>query len=114
VTVDSSTPADETTERSTPRLEIYSTADIEVEPPVLLTPQLPPPLFIDSRTDRVNRMEVVVSELGTVERVRLVDGPTRMPDMMLLSGAKTWKFAPATKDGEPVRYRTVVSWTSIP
>ena len=33
--------------------------------------------------------------------MQLVDGPTRMPDMMLLSGAKTWRFSPAIKDGEP-------------
>jgi hypothetical protein len=33
-----------------------------------------------------------------------------MTDMLLLSGAKLWKFEPATKDGQPVRYRTTVSW----
>jgi hypothetical protein len=37
-----------------------------------------------------------------------------MPDMMLLSGAKLWKFTPAYKDGEPVRYRTVLTWKGFP
>jgi hypothetical protein len=59
-------------------------------------------------------MVVDVSANGTVERVQLVAGPARLPDMMLLSGAKTWKFAPALKNGEPVRYRTVISWVGLP
>jgi outer membrane biosynthesis protein TonB len=62
----------------------------------------------------VNRMELVVASDGSVERVRLVSAPKRMADMMLLSGAKLWKFTPAVKDGVPVRYRTMVSWTVFP
>jgi hypothetical protein len=93
---------------------VYSSEDGDVQPPVLLFPQLPRPLFTDQQNDMVNRMEIVVSADGSVERVRLLDGPTRMPDMMLLSGAKMWRFAPALRDGEPVRYRTVVTWTGAP
>jgi hypothetical protein len=97
-----------------PRL--YSTEDTDVLPPVLLYPQLPPPVMIarPGTAPPVNRMELVVSAEGTVERVRLVDGPTRMPDMMLLSGAKLWRFTPAVKDGEPVRYRAIVTWSGFP
>ena len=90
---------------------MYSSADLDVEPPVLLLPQLTPPLVrTGNSAPAMNRMVVVVSPEGTVERVQLVEGPARMVDMMLLSGAKTWKFTPAFKDGEPVRYRTVISW----
>jgi len=45
-----------------------------------------------------------------VQQVKLAAPPKRMTDMLLLSGAKTWRFTPALKDGQPVRYRTVVSW----
>ena len=94
---------------------VYSSEHEDVQPPALLYPQLPPPLMIaDSRAGPLNRMELVVSADGTVERVRLVNGPTRMPDMMLLSGAKLWKFTPAFKDGEPVRYRTILTWSGFP
>jgi hypothetical protein len=94
---------------------IYSHEDANVEPPVMLRPQLPPALMVGaSPGGAVNRMELVVSADGTVERVRLVNGPRRMADMMLLSGAKLWRFAPAVKDGEPVRYRTTVSWAGFP
>jgi len=56
----------------------------------------------------------VIAPDGTVERVKLVNGPTRMPDMMLLSGAKLWRFTPALRNGEAVRYRTMVTWSGFP
>jgi hypothetical protein len=97
-------------ERPAPEVT-YSSADRDVEPPALVFPQLTPPLVrTGTFVPAMNRMVVVVSPEGTVERVQLVEGPARMVDMMLLSGAKTWKFTPAFKDGEPVRYRTVISW----
>jgi hypothetical protein len=95
---------------------IYSPADADVQPPVMIYPSLPPTVFVarDQEATVINRMELVVAADGTVERVRLVNGPTRMPDMMLLSGAKLWKFTPAVKDGVPVRYRTTVTWAGFP
>jgi hypothetical protein len=94
---------------------IYSGDDRDVQPPSMLSPQLPPPLMIGGPSDgRVNRMELVVATDGSVERVRLIGAPRRMADMMLLSGAKLWKFTPAIKDGVPVRYRTMVSWMVFP
>lgn len=95
---------------------IYSSVDADVQPPVLIYPSLPPPIFVAGNAESVvvNRMELVVAADGSVERVRLVSGPTRMPDMMLLSGAKLWKFTPAVKNGAPVRYRAIVTWTAFP
>jgi len=94
---------------------IYSGDDRDVQPPLMLSPQLPPLLMIGGPSDgRVNRMELVVATDGSVERVRLIGAPSRMADMMLLSGAKLWKFTPAIKDGVPVRYRTMVSWMVFP
>ena len=95
---------------------IYSPADADVKPPVMIYPSLPPTVFVAKDQDPtvINRMELVVAADGSVERVRLLNGPTRMPDMMLLSGAKLWKFTPAVKDGVPVRYRTTVTWAGFP
>jgi hypothetical protein len=99
-----------------PSATIYSPDDADVQPPVMLYPSLPPPVFFARAGEAVvyNRMELVVAPDGRVESVRLVNGPTRMPDMMLLSGAKAWRFTPAVKDGIAVRYRTSVSWTGFP
>jgi outer membrane biosynthesis protein TonB len=76
---------------------------------------MPPPLIVGASSEGiVNSMELVIATDGSVERVRLVSVPRRMADMMLLSGAKLWRFSPAVKDGEPVRYRTTLSWTVFP
>ena len=59
-------------------------------------------------------MELIISEDGTVEQVKLLSDPKRMTDMMLLSGAKTWRFDPARREGTPVRYRLVFMWEATP
>lgn len=92
---------------------IYSSEDEDVTPAVLLTTTQGGPLF-RGLTPNMNTMELVVSAQGRVEQVRLLTPATRMTDMLLLSGAKTWKFAPALKNGHPVRYRTIFSWESTP
>jgi hypothetical protein len=92
---------------------VYSLGDEDVTPAVLLTTTEAGPLFRNLRAS-MNTMEMVISPQGIVEQVRLLTPATRMTDMLLLSGAKTWKFLPALKDGEPVRYRTVFNWESTP
>lgn len=92
---------------------IYSSADLDVIPPEIRTPQLPAPLLSGVQAE-VNTIELIISEAGTVERVRLLSQPRRMADMMLLSGAKTWSFAPASKRGQSVRYRLLLSWDATP
>ena len=91
---------------------IYSEQDRDVVPPQT-SEILPGPTFT-RWTTRTNAMEVIVSEMGDVERVRLVTPPQRMPDMMMLSRAKVWKFKPAMKDGKPVRYRLLLTWDVNP
>lgn len=93
--------------------QVYSSADPDVTPPELLRPQLPFPLLSGVRT-ALNTIELIVSEGGTVERVQLLSEPRRMADMMLLSGAKAWVFEPASRRGQSVRYRLLVSWDSGP
>lgn len=104
--------ADETA-RETLLHAIYSDRDADVEPPVLLHPQIPANLMLAGES-RLNIMELLVSETGLVEQVRLIAGPSRLPDVMLLSGAKAWRFKPASRDGETVRYRALVSFAGTP
>ena len=92
---------------------VYSGTDADVEPPILLYPQIPANLMLAGES-RLNIMELLVSETGLVEQVRLVAGPSRLPDVMLLSGAKAWRFKPASREGEAVRYRALVSWAGTP
>ena len=92
---------------------IYSQSDSNVTPPAFLYPQLPPQTLSGFQPD-MNTIELIVSETGTVERVRLLSTPKRMPDRMLLSNAKNWVFEPALKDGRTVRYRLELSWAATP
>jgi protein TonB len=85
---------------------IYTAADLDVVPPILLSRDLSS--WRQSRQPYVDLVEVMVSQDGGVERIKLVSEPRRMIDMMALSAAKMWRFDPALKDGEPVRYRLVV------
>ena len=87
---------------------IYSKDDPDVRPAQLLTTQ--GTAGFSATVSDVNTMELVISKMGRVEQVKLSAPPKRMTDMLLLSGAKMWKFVPAMKDGQPVRYRTEVSW----
>lgn len=88
---------------------VYTNADVNVEPPQMVYPHLP---RVPLPGPEVNSMEVIVGEDGSVERVRLVSAARRMTDMMLLSGAKSWRFAPALRDGQPVRYRITINWSA--
>jgi hypothetical protein len=92
---------------------VYSEHDRDVRPPQIIEADLPRPAVASWATIK-NAMELVVAGDGSVERVKWLGSPQRMPDVMLLSRAKVWKFAPASKDGHPVRYRLVLTWEVNP
>jgi hypothetical protein len=92
---------------------IYSAEDADVVPPQTSEMLLPGPT-ISAWSTRTNAMELIVSQTGAVEHVRLLTMPQRMPDVLVLSRAKVWKFTPAMKDGRPVRYRLRVTWEVNP
>ena len=82
---------------------VYSSADADVVPPT-------PPVASGIRPWRLKAgpaVEVTVASDGTVEKVRVL-GSTRMSDAMVLSHVKAWKFAPALRAGDPVRYRMLL------
>ena len=92
---------------------VYSDRDRDVRPPQMIDSELPRPTVAGWRTD-TNTIELIVSEDGSVEHVKLLTVPQRMTDVMLLSRAKLWRFAPALKDGQPVRYRVTMTWEVNP
>ena len=82
---------------------VYSSADADVVPPT-------PPVASGLRPWRIKAgpaVEVTISSDGTVEKARVL-GTTRMSDAMVLSHVKAWKFAPALRAGDPVRYRMLL------
>jgi len=93
-----------------PKPMFFSDGDGDVEPPVLVYPQLPEPPSSSVAPGQAY-FEILVNEGGTVERVRLMAAQARFQDRMLVSAAKAWRFKPATKGGESVRYLLKVPTT---
>ena len=83
-------------------LQTYTTADGEVDPPRITRQQLPRQ---PEPGDDTGYFDVIVNEMGDVERVQLVSPMRRFQERMLMAAAKAWKFRPALRDGQPVRYR---------
>jgi hypothetical protein len=90
---------------------VYTSADADVVPPVLVRPMLPanPPPTVPP--DQVGTLDLVIDESGNVEQVKLSSPANRYQERMLVSHVKSWKFKPATRDGLRVKYRTRVRVT---
>jgi protein TonB len=86
----------------------YTEADADVQPPVLVYPQLPTEPR-PSPPASAPHFELLVNERGEVDQVRLRATDANVQDRMMVSAAKAWRFSPATKDGKPVRYRVRVT-----
>jgi Gram-negative bacterial TonB protein C-terminal len=107
---DSHSPDESSVDRgaAAPDLTIYAAGSDGVSPPVGIRPQLPRELPSTVKIEELSRIELIVASNGTVESVRLVNGPRGVLDAMLLSAVKAWEFHPALKDGIPVRYRKTI------
>jgi hypothetical protein len=56
----------------------------------------------------------VINKDGFVEFVRLKSPVNLYRERWWVSVAKSWRFRPAMKDGEPVRYRKEIVITDFP
>ena len=91
---------------------VYSPVDTEIVPPEFVRSRLPkdPPPGV--RSEDLPEVEVIISATGEVESVKLVTQPVRVLSAMMLSAVKNWRFQPATRDGQPVRYRMRMQLTN--
>ena len=90
---------------------IYSPNDADVIPPVAI--RSPGPATGRGYQDRnAALIQILVNEAGLVESAQVLRAPATMGEAlrstMALSVVKTWSFAPARKNGQPVKYRTTV------
>lgn len=88
-----------------PEPPLYSAQDAGVVAPTLVRPQMPAVRIGGLPQEAAGDLELLVGSDGRVEQARLVPASNRYQDRMMVSAAKTWTFAPATRDGHPVRYR---------
>ncbi len=109
-TVSSPPPAPNLVQDST---RIHDRSDPDVIPPALLRPHLPTLGLVGLAEAQLGAVEVVVAGDGRVDLVRLVmtTAERRYYDVMILAAVKAWVFRPATRNGQPVRYRVQIPLT---
>jgi hypothetical protein len=90
---------------------IYTSGDPGVIAPVLIRPYLPGLTEQTAVGTHLGVLEVVVDRTGAVESVRLRSPENRYRERWWLFVAKNWQFRPAYKDGQPVRFLTLIPLT---
>jgi hypothetical protein len=97
-------------ERPLEELPVYTGADAEVAPPIALDTELLNAAPSGAR--RGTSLSIVVDETGRVDSATPVGRPGSLEEAMFAtinaSAAKNWRFRPAMKAGQPVRYRRTV------
>ena len=94
-----------------PAVEVFSAEDPDVTPPVEIRRTMPvwtPPAPTVARFEFRGTLEVVVDETGNVASAAIRKSTTPVYDAALLDAAKSWRYRPAIRNGEPVRYRTFI------
>jgi hypothetical protein len=91
--------------------QLFTVEDRDVVPPVALSRTMPrwTPGFNPGGPRSLRGMlDIVTDSNGDVESVKLVNPLSPLYDRLLLAAAKEWKFTPARRNGEPVRYSWVL------
>ena len=84
---------------------VFSSAQPDVVPPTIIRAQMPQVPIRGVPITAPGVLELLVGDDGMVVSARLVPRSNRYQDRMMVSAAKTWRFAPARRYGQPVRYR---------
>ncbi len=86
---------------------IYTLADRNVVPPVIVRQALPPfprkPIIPAQGV-----VEVVIAESGAVESAVIREPIDQTYDRLALAASRSWQYKPATREGEPVKFRKLV------
>lgn len=86
----------------------FSAGDTEVQPPVAVSQAMPswrPETALEQRMDYRGAVEVVIDEEGRVASATIVRSIHPRYDPLLVEAARGWVYEPATRAGQPVRYR---------
>ena len=96
---------------------VYAEGDAGVKPPVEIERRMPawnPPTQLARTIQYRGVLEVVIGEKGTVDSAILRDSVAVFYDDELLAAAMDWRFQPATRNGDPVKYRKLLEIVYAP
>ena len=88
-------------------LPVFDGRDVEVTPPRMQRVRLrhASAAFSQGTSNEAGLVELVVSASGSVESAKFVTNPLNVHQSMLLSAVKAWRFRPAVRNGQAIRYR---------
>lgn len=90
--------------------KVYTVEDAGVRPPVVVRQDVPPvPQSMMSLVKPRGLVEVVIDELGRVIGMSMRTSLHPTYDALILTAARDWKYQPARYDGQPVRFRRLIS-----
>jgi TonB family protein len=97
-------------------IRIFDVTDTDVVPPIAIAQTMPvwAPRIDAEKKRYAGTMEVVVDETGTVASATITEPVHPSYDQQLLQAAKSWRYRPARRAGQPVRYRKAVSIVLAP
>jgi tetratricopeptide (TPR) repeat protein len=95
-----------------PVRSVFDASDPQVAPPVTVRQDVPPfPTDSTVQTKipmRPGAVELVIDEMGRVERAIIRQSISPFYDPMLLAATANWRYKPAQHDGKPVKYRKLI------
>jgi TonB family protein len=105
------TPADAASSRAKPAASVEP-----VLPPSIITQQIPRPMgmAVPLSGESIVVLDVLVDELGRVERATIRRSANRIYEAQLLAAARGWRYTPATQAGKPVKYVKTLEITLTP
>jgi hypothetical protein len=89
---------------------IYTAEDANVRPPVVVKqemPTMPQPLMAMAKPRGL--LDIVIDEQGRVIAMTMRTSVHPTYDGLVLAAARDWKYQPARFNGEPVRFRRLIS-----
>jgi TonB family protein len=94
---------------------LYDASSSDVVPPVPLKPILPPvSRDVSIVTPSPGLFEILVDERGRVESAFVRRSINSEYDARVLQESRNWRFKPATRHGEPVKFRKLIEIYAVP
>jgi TonB family protein len=108
----SAAPGNGTGSSGAPSKAAETVAD-PVLPPSIITQQIPRPvgMAVPLSGESIVIMDVLIDEVGKVERAAIRQSVNRAYEAQLLAAARAWRYTPATQSGKPVKYVKTIEIT---